>query len=1056
MNKTWLQRLIAGALLCGSLSSAALGAAPATSPATAPAEGLPWLMSLDAGYKDAAKRKRPMLVIYGAEWCAPCRALQKQMQRPEVQAKLAGWTLVHLDVDKQEPGTPAYEGSIPALRVMTAEGKAITSREGYLDGEELTRWLAESVPQAAVVDPDLAAPGPPDAATIARLTGKLAGTDAVAREAVIRRLAPWPALAARPIAEAFASGNLRTRLAMLDLLQEWHAPVAGLDPWQPETIDANKLGALRGWAASVKPPATGPALPDSSRMETAQDDIAALLRSTRPDEAGAISARLARFGAALLPVVSQRLKDSATDRDRERLTALRYRLVATDTLPLIWPGGIERLASPDAQTRHAAAEELTARATAADGPLLLQLFSDPDPLVREISLRGLRTVGGKEGAATLVKLLHDPVPNVRAAVLKELAEAPGAEVTDAIIAYTAEEKDTDLIVHAVRVMRAAKSAKAVKCLIGLLGHESWRVRAEAIDSLADISLHRDAEAFSKDEVAKEVLKRLDDPDGFVAGRALAAMKPLGPGASLDTMHQVVGRHPELALDVVKLLANEGSEDPATGKALREFCTNAIPAVRAAAVAAVARASPKFCSEEVKTALKDKVDAVRAAAADALFEVLAKELPNNGMIEKRAFLGFGGGMVQVDPVAWLDKFRAGKSQPSWYQECVPDLQAMLKSEGAAARLAGALPLIALGHDDVALPVVLAAVKADPAVREAACGALPWLPWEKRLPWFQALLGLHADDAFLARLAEEMAKMPDRRAAEPLWSLLASPGNAQAEGAIDPVYTALHAVYQMDRSSDGGGSAEVKKAAATHLQNGTDAQRTVALSLLMQLSPGDAAAPAKEMYESPKTGEALRTDAFRVLLLSEPPGEAQLSAAAALKAGGNPALISIALQFLARGGNQIRILRGSIYVSYSYPDHNNNYVRAGQPVDLKPPEGITVDVLLPLIKSTDLDQAANAGYLLCLLGKKEGLEPLVAYWKSHESDRWNRDVKGLVTRGVTALNDDAQTPLLEEVYRAYTKDDYDLRTFYWTIRGIQGPNILKLRKTIRDEVGMERLK
>jgi len=38
----------------------------------------------------------------------------------------------------------------------------------------------------------------------------------------------------------------------------------------------------------------------------------------------------------------------------------------------------------------------------------------------------------------------------------------------------------------------------------------------------------------------------------------------------------------------------------------------------------------------------------------------------------------------------------------------------------------------------------------------------------------------------------------------------------------------------------------------------------------------------------------------------------------------------------------------------------------------------------------------------------------------------------------------------------RGSYDVRNFYWSIRAMHGPEILKLRKRIRDEVGMEMLK
>ena len=38
----------------------------------------------------------------------------------------------------------------------------------------------------------------------------------------------------------------------------------------------------------------------------------------------------------------------------------------------------------------------------------------------------------------------------------------------------------------------------------------------------------------------------------------------------------------------------------------------------------------------------------------------------------------------------------------------------------------------------------------------------------------------------------------------------------------------------------------------------------------------------------------------------------------------------------------------------------------------------------------------------------------------------------------------------------RDSLDLKDFYWTIRGMKGPEILEFRKRIRDEIGLQNLR
>jgi HEAT repeat protein len=1034
------------------------GPDPERAPTTLPvATGIQWLTSLDQGYKDAAKYQRPMLVIYGAEWCAPCRALKTELDKADVRDKLAGWTLVHLDVDKPEPGVEAYQGPIPAIRLLSPQGKRIASREGYLAGAELLKWMQENVPAAIPVDPDLVGDAAPSAEAMGRLVAKLGSADASARESAASRLAPFAAASAPPVVDAFAKGNLRVRLAAMELLSGWKAPVGGMDPWQPETIDAARIDALRKWAAAIKPVTTQPAALDGDQKQAAELDLSRLLTAADPGEAGIIATRLARIGPALLPLVLEKIKQISTDRQRERLTALRYKLVATSGLMQQWPGGLDRLASTDAQTRHVAADELAARATADEMPLLLELFSDPDPLVREISLASLQKIGGKEGTAALVKLLHDPVPNVRAAVLKQLAEAPTPEIADAVIAYIPGEKDNDLVVHAVRVLKASATANATKCLVGLLSHASWRVRAEAIDALADMAQQNNATP--SEEAADAVLKRLDDPDSFVVGRALAAIKPMGRNMSEKSLSDLATRRPELASDILKSIMAEMGRGGNTQNVgvIRGMCASKSPALRAAAVVALADLAQVDCSKEVTAALGDKVDSVKIAGGKALFEALSGMLPKDGYIDKPSFFGFGGGRVQVDAAKWVADFRAGKGQPQWVGKLLPALQEMVKSPDKAMQRAGALPLVCLGHEDEVMPILLEAAKADPDTKAAVAGALPWLPWEKCVALFKALTATQPDDRLVQELTAGLTILRDPRAADLLWSQLAGD---RTERTVDAVYRGLQLLYFGQEFNGGNNQDEAKTkvvadAAREHLKAGSDSQKIIALALLLSSAKDQVKEPAKKIYEDEKSSPMLRSAAFQIFLLSAETADGQKMAVDALASGKlTVPLQRIALTFLALGGRNLNSLENGLWLSSSFSTEYDAYGQ-GQIRQVKPPVGLKPDVLMPFVSNSDHTMAAYAGYLLCLAGKKEGLPPILQYWKEHKETSSYDGSAELVYTAISALDDDSQTPVLEEIYTATAKNNYNLREFYWTIRAMHGPKILTLRKKMRDEVGMEQL-
>src|SRR5207245_9261766 len=124
--------------------------------------------------------------------------------------------------------------------------------------------------------------------------------------------------------------------------------------------------------------------------------------------------------------------------------------------------------------------------------------------------------------------------------------------------------------------------------------------------------------------------------------------------------------------------------------------------------------------------------------------------------------------------------------------------------------------------------------------------------------------------------------------------------------------------------------------------------------------------------------------------------------------------------------------------------------------QPPPALEAEPLLPLLDSPDSKVAAQAGYLLALLGRPEGLPSLLAYWRNRAAN--DPDWMRLVYRAVSKLDDGSQVPALKEIYARLNNDHNRqyLSEFYWTIRNMTGPEILALRKLIRDEVGVQNLR
>jgi hypothetical protein len=113
--------------------------------------------------------------------------------------------------------------------------------------------------------------------------------------------------------------------------------------------------------------------------------------------------------------------------------------------------------------------------------------------------------------------------------------------------------------------------------------------------------------------------------------------------------------------------------------------------------------------------------------------------------------------------------------------------------------------------------------------------------------------------------------------------------------------------------------------------------------------------------------------------------------------------------------------------------------------------------PLLKDDDPDTAAAAGYLLALLGESDGLDAVLRRWRSADADDSEWPLR--VAAAISALDDPTKVPVLEEIYKklaASRNGTYYLKQFYWTIRSMHGSEVLKLRKKMRDEVGMDNLR
>jgi HEAT repeat protein len=1021
-----------------------------------------WLPTLAIAQHQAAVEGKPLLVLLTAKWDPTCRKLAEVLEKTQVAAELSRWILAAIDVD-QSPNDAARLNAVvvPALRIRTPGGQIASARDGLVSADELSAWL-KKFHEIALAAPDevLLAKGKPAAADVPQIVRQFEDSSEAVRLSAFRQLLPYPEIAALGVSRAFYEGNLTIKLATFELLREWRAPIDDFDLWTPETFTSEKRMRLELWAEKSADILAEPSLRFSpEKLDDAELLVERMLKAS-DQEADAVARQLAQYGPALLPRVCERLKSTPDEPARQRLTLLRYRLASNDSLMLRWPDGLSRLASSDPLQRRQAAEELADRATVEDHRLLLELFGDADLLVRQQCLRGLQTIGGADAAAAIVELLADPEPKVRAAALDQLASAPRMAMTPKVQEYLKTEKDPDLIVHVVRFLRAAGGMQATKSLVALMKHESRQVRCEAVaainDSIAHSSAPSEIGAGNPEEIATKTdaymaaIALLDDPDEDVVGRAVEALASADMEQSaIEPLIQAAEKHPNLAKDLVVMIAGNDKIKVRALPSLRKLCKNADATIRAAAAAGVAAASPDDASEEVVAALSDADSRVRAAAATGIYTLLDRT--------RRAARQTIGERDKEEGAwdRWLKAFRDGKDRPAGTQKTVPLLEKMLSAESPEERAAAATALAALGKTDRAVGALLEAASAEAKYLTSAAELLPWLVWDERIDAFRKLRVLANGETDIKRLMDNMLEVRDNRAIEAFWEIL-------SDEKISPLMASgiaagLADLYRGDANIDGSAldktpyAKRLLAAAEPRVASGGELQRLAALVVLANLLPDEAAKHAAKMADDSRLSEQLRDDAFQIALAISPDKKTRNQTAVAALSSGDKQRKNIALGALVENARQLKTVRENFSLPIRADNAPISTRSDGEPIVPKPPADVDAKTIEPLLADEDRRTAAYAGYLLAVLGEPDGMDALLAYWRAQPKDD---TAERLVYRAAAALDDEKYMSELREIYGRLAGDGR-VSEFYWTIRVMSGSEAIKFRQEIRDKVGVERL-
>jgi HEAT repeat protein/thiol-disulfide isomerase/thioredoxin len=529
--------------------------------------------SFRAASDAAAADQSLVLLIFGADWCGPCRQLQQEtLAAPEFLRQGGPLHIAEVDVDaNQKTARDFGVSAIPSLLLLTADGKIAIRHTGFVNTSEMQAFLQGGRRRALSGQWDGTAPANPldeyvkkaaaDNLTtndLQHLVEMLGEPDPADRAGISAILMAQRDQAVPGLIDGVTNPYLGVRIAAAELLQRLAPAIAPIDPWQsPEELAATAADLRKWWSATgTLPPApkahaADPALENSIKVELEY------LRSDDPVRRTEAMSALAGDGADALPAVREAIRRAERSGDQRVIRWLedvRWAILVPDALEKHAGGVRAILARGKSLERQSAAERLGKMGAEALGPLA-ELVNDADSLVAESAARALSEVGGDQAIPAMAALLAASDSNLRMTAAQALGHTKSDDAIKPLLTV-ADDPNEVVACTALAALQEARSSQEGTPASGpvpeeisaalrqCLGDPRWRVRAAAAEAAGKMNAH---------ELAGDMKKLLEDADGFVVQKALAALNELGEPPDTAELAAIGKRLPGLRAGAVEMM-----------------------------------------------------------------------------------------------------------------------------------------------------------------------------------------------------------------------------------------------------------------------------------------------------------------------------------------------------------------------------------------------------------------------------------------------------------------------------------------------------------------------